>query len=196
MFLTSVSSRMILERWTSLRFGEELLICSMSLSCRRKVLRYSETKLYLLTALGFRLNPFVPPEVWVSLFTVSSHVWSTGTLPKGLLLLSWTENPPELTYLNASGSAPREDGTWCNWYYHKRSTMAQFLWEKVGALISFPPQSLLSVPVALQSCQHTTSRTSKAFRYYDEGGVTTTETTARPLEIRDFSWHPWTPVHT
>lgn len=99
MFLTSVSSCVLLERSNSLCFEEELLICSVSLSCLKNVLRYSATKL----PLRFRLNPFVPPEVWVSLFTVSSHVWSKGTLPKGLLLLSWTESPPELRYSNASG---------------------------------------------------------------------------------------------
>ena len=43
----------------------------------------------------FQTEPVGPPGVCVPLLTVSSIVWSTGILPKGLLEPSWiTENHP------------------------------------------------------------------------------------------------------
>ena len=42
------------------------------------ILRYK-----IIFAPGFRLKPFVPLGVCVSLFTVSSQAWTTGILPNG-----------------------------------------------------------------------------------------------------------------
>ena len=69
--LTSVSSLTILVLWRSVWWKFDLFKSRMSLISLKKILRYSATKKYLLTAPALRLNPLASPAVCVSLFIVS-----------------------------------------------------------------------------------------------------------------------------
>ena len=68
----------------------DFLPSTMPLNWPRIPLQCSVVMSYRLTTPALRLNCDATPGVYVSLFTVTSVIWSTGILPTELLLDIWT----------------------------------------------------------------------------------------------------------
>ena len=169
------------------------LSCPSEFSGTRPYIRRSSS---ICSQPWFQTEPLGPPGVCVSLFAVSSIVWSTGILPKGLLEPSLTWKPLLHQFsvhiwvgrtaetsgrYNMGDSVPSSN---C----HMRSTMGSWLVQMPGVASSLPLWMLGWGPTKCRSYPCTTSRMSRCCHFHIWGTWCTLQTVPwyvyRKLPIR------------
>ena len=132
---------------------------------------------YLLIAPGLRLNPLVPPQIWVSLLTVSSH--QQGFDRKGCGH-QFGQNTPILEVLKNAWIVFRQPCHFCLIYRHK-SCIVLFIickapWiEQANRMEMQQPISLprCSMPTGALQGQHRTCRKLQDPQCWGEAGPDT-----------------------